>query len=88
NATIARFNGANSEEWAWAEEGGVAYKIENNEIMIAVPYKALGMSAQDASFNRISFKWLDNLTGTVTPADLYTTGDVAPESRFFFQATE
>ena len=63
-------------------------KIENNEIMIAVPYKALGMSAQDASFNRISFKWLDNLTGTVTPADLYTTGDVAPESRFFFQATE
>ena len=88
NATIARFNGANSEEWAWAEEGGVAYKIENNELMIAVPYKALGMSAQDASFNRISFKWLDNLTGTVTPADLYTTGDVAPESRFFFQATE
>ena len=36
----------------------------------------------------IDFKWLDNFHGAAEVSDLYTTGDVAPESRFFFQMTE
>ena len=56
--------------------------------MIAVPYETLGLTKETASFNAISFKWLDNFNADSEVADLYTTGDVAPESRFFYQATE
>ncbi|MBR5759086.1 MAG: hypothetical protein IKX88_10880 [Thermoguttaceae bacterium] len=87
-ASLAFFAGDNPEEWNWKQSGETAYKIENDELMIAVPYKALGLDAANASFNGISFKWSDNLSGNVTPAELYTTGDVAPESRFFFHVTE
>ncbi len=87
-ASLAYFVGDNPEEWNWKQCGKVAYKIENNELMVAIPYKALGLDDSSASFNKISFKWLDNLSGSVAPADLYTTGDAAPESRFFFQVLE
>lgn len=86
--TIARFNGAKVEEWSWKESGEVEYKVENNELMLAIPYKVLGLTQDTYSFNKISFKWLDNLCGSVTPETIYTDGDVAPESRFFFSVTE
>ena len=86
--SLAYFAGSNPEEWNWNQSGKVAYKTENNELMIAVPYKALGLDASNVSFDNISFKWLDNVSGKVTPAELYTMGDVAPESRFFFQVAE
>ena len=56
--------------------------------MIAVPFETLGLSPESATFDVVSFKWLDNLGKDIEISDLYTNGDVAPESRFFFQATE
>ena len=56
--------------------------------MLAIPYESLGLDKETASFNRLSFKWLDNFGRDATVEDLYLTGDVAPESRFFFNATE
>ena len=55
--------------------------------MIAVPYESLGLE-KNASFSKISFKWLDNFSDPSSPADFYLTGDVAPESRFFFKVVE
>jgi len=88
NATLEKFDGENTEQWKWKNAGKVAYKTEKNELMIAVPYEVLGLTGENATFDHISFKWLDNFGGEMTPSDLYTTGDVAPESRFFFQLTE
>jgi len=86
-ASLAKFDGAKVEEWSWKDSGAVACKAEKNEIMFAVPFEALGLSA-NATFNDVEFKWLDNFVGAVSVEDLYTTGDVAPESRFFFSAAE
>jgi len=85
--SLAKFNGAEVEEWNWKESGDVAYKAEKNEIMFAVPFEALGLPS-NATFNDVDFKWLDNFVGEITAEALYTTGDVAPESRFFFSAAE
>ena len=87
-ASLTRFSGKTTEDWKWAKSNKIRYKLEGNEVMFVVPYAAIGLTSANASFDAISFKWLDNLTGNVSPADLYVTGDVAPESRFFFSAIE
>ena len=57
--------------------------------MFKVPYSILGQTRDQASFNRIGFKWLDDFgSKEIEVDDVYVRGDVAPESRFFFQATE
>jgi len=86
-ATLATFDGEETEQWKWKESGAVRYQSEGNELMFVVPFETLGLS-NDATFNDISFKWLDNFSGDVDVSDIYTRGDVAPESRFFYQATE
>lgn len=88
NAVVATFNGQKTDQWKWKKNGAVRYKLDGSELMIAVPYETLGLTKENASFSAISFKWLDNFNADSEVADLYTTGDVAPESRFFYQATE
>ena len=88
NAVVATFNGQKTDQWKWKKNGAVRYKLDGSELMIAVPYETLGLTKENASFNAISFKWLDNFNADSEVADLYTTGDVAPESRFFYQAVE
>ncbi len=86
-ASLAKFEGDKIEDWSWKDSGAVAYKAEKNEIMFAVSFDALGLTTS-ATFNDLEFKWLDNFVGEIKVEDLYTTGDVAPESRFFFNAAE
>ena len=88
NAVVATFNGQKTDQWKWKKNGTVKYKLDGSELMIAIPYETLGLTKETASFNAISFKWLDNFNADSDIADLYTTGDVAPESRFFYQAVE
>ena len=86
-AQYATFVGDKANLWKWNEKGTVKYKVEGNEIMFEVPCKVLGLKT--ASFNSISFKWLDNVgNDDVKVENVYTSGDVAPESRFFFNAVE
>lgn len=86
--SLSKYNGQEPNAWNWKEMGKVPCQIKGNELMIAVPFARLGLDAKKASFNNVSFKWLDNFTKDVTPSDLYLNGDVAPESRFFYKVTE
>ena len=86
-ASLERFAGKDGEVWNWKNAGKVEFKQEGEQIMIAVPYESLGLE-KNASFSKISFKWLDNFSDPSSPADFYLTGDVAPESRFFFKVVE
>ena len=88
NAVVAKFSGKETNQWKWKKSGTVRYQIKGNELMLAVPFETLGLSKNEADFNTLAFKWLDNFHGNAEVSDLYTTGDVAPESRFFFQMTE
>ena len=85
---VNAFNGNKSDVWRWKSVGKVKYQCKDNKLMIAVPFETLGLSPESATFDVVSFKWLDNLGKDIEISDLYTNGDVAPESRFFFQATE
>ena len=88
-ARLERFAGKSSDDWSWTPAGEVEYKIVGNELALAASFEQLGLSPQNASLEAVSFKWLDNFGGdNITPADLYTTGDVAPESRFFYRVKE
>lgn len=87
-AGVKAFSGLKPDDWSWKSAGKVKYQRKDNRLMFAVPFKTLDLSPQSASFNDVSFKWLDNLGKDVEISSLYTNGDVAPESRFFFQASE
>ena len=83
-----RFAGKNDADWSWKDCGDVAFQSGEKELVIAVPFETLGLEKGTKAFEQIAFKWLDNFGDeAITPADLYTTGDVAPESRFFYRMT-
>lgn len=71
--------------WAWKETGTARYRVEGNQIQIAIPMESVRLPKSEKSLARVSFKWMDNVPETMTPEDLYTNGDVAPESRFFYR---
>ncbi len=72
------------DSWSWKEQGNVSWFMQGKELHLAIPFKSLGISASVDSMNRLSFKWMDNVAEAMTVSDLYMTGDVAPEGRFFY----
>ncbi|MBQ9080821.1 MAG: hypothetical protein IJY27_07105 [Clostridia bacterium] len=64
-----------------AECGEVSYRVEGNQMMIAVPQSMLGIAEYDKIY--IEFKWVDADEGVkfTTMEDFYTYGDVAPLGR-------
>lgn len=85
---VAKYDGRKKNQWKWKKSGSVRFRISGNELMLVVPYETLGLQKDKASFDSISFKWLDNFNANSEIYDIYTNGDVAPESRFFFSADE
>lgn len=62
------------------EIGEVSYKMEGNELMIAVPLELLGVT--DCEQIYFEFKWADAMDHTYrTMESFYTCGDVAPLGR-------
>ncbi len=62
----------------------VNYKVQGNQMHMAVPRKLLKMTDDPVQFD---FKWLDNIALPL-PNDLsvfYTDGDTAPTGRFRFR---
>lgn len=78
------------EDWQPASEGrsefAVKSRSEANELELAVPRAALGLSPGKAM--RFDFKWMDNIPASATPQDWIDTGDTAPNGRlnYRFQA--
>ena len=64
--------------WKWEQNGIVPYRIEGNQMHIAVPRTLLGLNGKPVM---LEFKWSDTATmdGSVTP--FYTDGDIAPIGR-------
>ena len=85
--SLERFDGKKGKkDWKWkkAKTSSVPYRVLGNEIQITVPFKAIRLPGSPDSIGKVSFKWMDHLPENPTIGDLYQMGDVAPESRFFY----
>jgi hypothetical protein len=75
----------NTGGWSWTKIAPVAYRVAGNEVQLAIPRKALGLSAGKAPPLSFDFKWADNLQHPGDPLDFYLSGDVAPDARFKYR---
>ena len=82
--TVAKYNGADG-EYGFETLGEVSYRVEGNQMMIAVPQDMLGVEGyKEINFE---FKWADSDTVYDEMEDLYCDGDAAPLGRlnYIFQ---
>jgi hypothetical protein len=70
--------------WQWKKVAAVDYRVEGNELHLAIPRSSLGL-AQGESHARLDFKWADNIQHPGDVMDFYTSGDTAPEGRFMYR---
>jgi hypothetical protein len=68
--------------WSWKPVTEVRYRVEGNELMIAIPRSALSLSASRPL--TIDFKWADN-TKDDDIMSFTTDGDAAPNGRFNYR---
>ena len=86
--SLERYAGGKKKDlWKWKETERVDYRIEESELHLAVPLAAVHLPKSKKSLGRFGFKWIDNVSDEMTPDDLYTRGDTAPESRFFYEVS-
>jgi hypothetical protein len=66
------------ENETWMEVADIACSVTEQELMLTIPLKKLGLSAPRS----IELKWSDNMQDDADPLDWYENGDVAPGGRF------
>ena len=76
--TVAKYNGTDG-GYGFTECGDVSYRVEGNEMMIAVPLSLLGIEGY-LEINT-EFKWADSRSIYDEMEDFYCDGDVAPLGR-------
>ena len=64
--------------YRWGRPVEVSYRYAGNEIEVALPYVALGLTGATATVN---FKLADNLQQTGEASDFTLNGDAAPKDR-------
>jgi hypothetical protein len=69
--------------YRWGSPVDVPYRVAGNELELAIPRAALGLTKLPAT---IDFKWADNIRQSGDAADFSLHGDVAPNERFNFRA--
>jgi hypothetical protein len=77
-ATLQRYDGR---EWTSPVE--VSYRTAGNELELAIPFRALGMTSIPEA---IDFKWTDNVPASGEAVDFTLHGDAAPNDRFNYRA--
>lgn len=70
--------------WNWGKCALVEYRVEGNQLDLAIPRSALGLPTGNRPVS-IDFKWVDNLQHPGNIMDFYVSGDVAPEGRFRYR---
>jgi hypothetical protein len=80
NRTSVMKYAANKKTWLNVSQADYCYA--DNRLEIAIPRKALGVTA--TSFT-IDFKWADNTADLETPVSLCINGDTAPNRRFNYR---
>lgn len=74
----------NTGGWSWKRMAPVSMRVAGNEMQLAVPRAALGLSS-DKDKTKLDFKWADNLQHPGDVTDFYLDGDVAPAGRFNYR---
>jgi hypothetical protein len=72
----------NAGGWNWANVADVNYRVEGDQLLIAIPRAALGLP--DGAIS-LDFKWADNLQHPDDPMDFFVSGDTAPDGRLEFR---
>jgi hypothetical protein len=77
--TLSQNSGTN---WSWTTvRSDIAYKVTGNQLMLAIPRAALGLTNEPFS---LDFHWSDNFQ-TNDIAGFFLYGDTAPERRFNYR---
>jgi hypothetical protein len=69
--------------WKWTKVAKIRYRVEGNEMQLAIPREALGLKKGETHI-ALNFKWADNLQKPGDILDFYLSGDVAPDARFMY----
>ena len=77
-AVLEKNNGG----WNWLRAADVRFRVEGNQMHVAVPREALGLPQDPVTFD---FKWIDNVKLPDDLTVLYLDGDTAPLGRFRFR---
>ena len=70
-------------DYRWGTPSKVDYCAAGNELELAIPCAALGITSLPAT---IDFKWADNVQQTGEASDFTLNGDAAPNDRFNYRA--
>ncbi|MCQ6562970.1 discoidin domain-containing protein [Paenibacillus mendelii] len=73
--------------WSWTSAATVNYSVSGNEMHVAIPRSALGLTDLNKPL-KLKFKWSDNMQSDGDPMDFYVNGDAAPGARFNYVYTE
>ena len=65
--------------WNWEPSSTASYRVEGNELMVAVARTSLGLTADPVQFE---FKWADNWQLENSIDEFTLNGDAAPPGRF------
>jgi hypothetical protein len=71
-------------KYTWTNPSDIPYRVTNNELELAIPRAALGLTSLPAT---LDFKWADNTQQTADATDFTQNGDTAPNDRFNYRAT-
>ena len=82
-ATTTTIESQQGRGYQWGSPQTVVLRAGKNELELAVPRSALGLSSVPAS---VDFKWADNLQQTGDWSDFTLNGDAAPNDRFNYRA--
>ena len=77
-AVLEKNNGG----WNWLRAADIRFRIEGNQMHLAIPRQSLGLLAEPVTFD---FKWIDNVPLPDDLTVLYSNGDTAPLGRFRFR---
>ncbi len=72
--------------WNWQLRADVRFRVEGNELMLAMPRAALGIPPDDAGL-QFEFKWADNIQDEDRIDGFTLNGDSAPSGRFNYLYT-
>jgi len=69
--------------WKWTEASKLKYKVNKNEMELAIPLSSLGITTPNAF--TIDFKWVDNAVADGNIQTCMRDGDSAPNGRFRYR---
>jgi hypothetical protein len=67
--------------WNWEPWAQVGFRVQGNELMLAVPRRVLGLNGANSRV-RFEFKWADNIQNDDSMDEFTVNGDSAPNGRF------